>query len=57
MKDYDEEIDILFDTIKNSVKTENTFELEKQNFKNWLEQILADTYQEGINEGIDRSTF
>ena len=57
MKDYDEEIDILFDTIKNSVETENTFELEKQNFKNWLEQILADTYQEGINEGIDRSTF
>lgn len=57
MKDYDEEIDILFDTIKNSVGTENTFELEKQNFKNWLEQILADTYQEGINEGIDRSTF
>lgn len=57
MKDYDEEIDILFDTIKNSVKTENAFELEKQNFKNWLEQILADTYQEGINEGIDRSTF
>lgn len=57
MKDYDEEIDILFDMIKNSVETENTFELEKQNFKNWLEQILADTYQEGINEGIDRSTF
>ena len=57
MKDYDEEIDILFDMIKNSVKTENAFELEKQNFKNWLEQILADTYQEGINEGIDRSTF
>ena len=57
MKDYDEEIEILFDTIKNSVKTENAFELEKQNFKNWLEQILADTYQEGINEGIDRSTF
>ena len=57
MKDYDEEIDILFDTIKNSVKTENAFELEKQNFKNWLKQILADTYQEGINEGIDRSTF
>ena len=57
MKDYDEEIDILFDTIKNSVGTENAFELEKQNFKNWLEQILADTYQEGINEGIDRVTF
>ena len=57
MKDYDEEIEILFDTIKNSVETENTFELEKQNFKNWLKQILADTYQEGINEGIDRSTF
>ena len=57
MKDYDEEIDILFDAIKNSVGTENAFELEKQNFKNWLEQILADTYQEGINEGIDRSTF
>ena len=57
MKDYDEEIDILSDAIKNSVGTENTFELEKQNFKNWLEQILADTYQEGINEGIDRSTF
>lgn len=57
MKDYDEEIDILFDTIKNSIGTENAFELEKQNFKNWLEQILADTYQEGINEGIDRSTF
>ena len=57
MKDYDEEIDILFDMIKNSVGTENTFELEKQNFKNLLEQILADTYQEGINEGIDRSTF
>ena len=57
MKDYDEEIDILFDAIKNSVGTENTFELEKRNFKNWLEQILADTYQEGINEGIDRSTF
>ena len=57
MKDYDEEIDILFDMIKNSVGTENAFELEKQNFKNWLEQILADTYQEGINEGIDRSTF
>lgn len=57
MKDYDEEIDILFDMIKNSVETENTFELEKQNFKNWLKQILADTYQEGINEGIDRSTF
>ena len=57
MKDYDEEIDVLFDTIKNSVGTENAFELEKQNFKNWLEQILADTYQEGINEGIDRSTF
>lgn len=57
MKDYDEEIDILFDTIKNSVGTENAFELEKQNFKNWLEQILADTYQEGINEGIDRTTF
>ena len=57
MKDYDEEIDILFDAIKNSVGIENTFELEKQNFKNWLEQILADTYQEGINEGIDRSTF
>ena len=57
MKDYDEEIDILFDAIKNSVGIENTFELEKQNFKNWLKQILADTYQEGINEGIDRSTF
>lgn len=57
MKDYDEEIDILFDAIKNSVGIENAFELEKQNFKNWLEQILADTYQEGINEGIDRSTF
>ena len=57
MKDYDEEIDILFDAIKNSVGTENTFELEKQNFKNWFKQILADTYQEGINEGIDRSTF
>lgn len=57
MKDYDEEIDILFDAIKNSVGIENTFELEKQNFKNWFEQILADTYQEGINEGIDRSTF
>ena len=57
MKDYDEEIDILFDAIKNSVETENTFELEKQNFKNWFKQILADTYQEGINEGIDRSTF
>ena len=57
MKDYDEEIDILLDAIKNSVGTENTFELEKQNFKNWFEQILADTYQEGINEGIDRSTF
>ena len=57
MKDYDEEIDILFDMIKNSVETENAFELEKQNFKNWFEQILADTYQEGINEGIDRSTF
>ena len=57
MKDYDEEIDILFNMIKNSVETENTFELEKQNFKNWFEQILADTYQEGINEGIDRSTF
>lgn len=57
MKDYDEEIDILFDTIKNSVGTENAFELEKQNFKNWLEQILADTYQEGVNEGIDRTTF
>lgn len=57
MKDYDEEIDILFDMIKNSVGTENAFELEKQNFKNWFEQILADTYQEGINEGIDRSTF
>ena len=57
MKDYDEEIDILFDAIKNSVGTENAFEQEKQNFKNWLEQILADTYQEGINEGIDRSTF
>lgn len=57
MKDYDEEIDILFNMIKNSVETENAFELEKQNFKNWLEQILADTYQEGINEGIDRSTF
>ena len=57
MKDYDEEIDILFDAIKNSVETENAFELEKQNFKNWFEQILADTYQEGINEGIDRSTF
>ena len=57
MKDYDEEIDILFDTIKNSVGTENAFELEQQNFKNWFEQILADTYQEGINEGIDRSTF
>ena len=57
MKDYDEEIDILFDMIKNSVETENAFELEKQNFKNWLEQILADTYQEGINEGIDRATF
>lgn len=57
MKDYDEEIDILFDMVKNSVKTENAFELEKQNFKNWLKQILADTYQEGINEGIDRSTF
>ena len=57
MKDYDEEIDILFNMIKNSVGTENAFELEKQNFKNWLEQILADTYQEGINEGIDRSTF
>lgn len=57
MKDYDEEIDILFDTIKNSVETENAFELEKQNFKNWFKQILADTYQEGINEGIDRATF
>ena len=57
MKDYDEEIDILFDMIKNRVGTENAFELEKQNFKNWFEQILADTYQEGINEGIDRSTF
>lgn len=57
MKDYDEEIDILFNMIKNSVETENAFELEKQNFKNWLKQILADTYQEGINEGIDRSTF
>ena len=57
MKDYNEEIDILFDMIKNSVRIENAFELEKQNFKNWLEQILADTYQEGINEGIDRSTF
>ena len=57
MKDYDEEIDILFEMIKNSVKTENAFELEKQNFKNWFEQILADTYQEGINEGIDRATF
>ena len=57
MKDYDEEIDFLFDMIKNSVETENTFELEKQNFKNWFKQILADTYQEGINEGIDRSTF
>lgn len=57
MKDYDEEIDILFDMIKNGVETENTFELEKQNFKNWLKQILADTYQEGINECIDRSIF
>ena len=57
MKDYDEEIDILFNMIKNSVGTGIAFELEKQNFKNWLEQILADTYQEGINEGIDRSTF
>lgn len=57
MKDYDEEIDILFNMIKNSVETENAFELEKQNFKNWLKQILADTYQEGINEGIDRATF
>ena len=57
MKDYDEEIDILFNMIKNSVETENAFELEKQNFKNWFKQILADIYQEGINEGIDRSTF
>lgn len=57
MKDYDEEIDILFNMIKNSVETENAFELEKQNFKSWFKQILADTYQEGINEGIDRSTF
>ena len=42
MKDYDEEIDILFDMIKNSVETENAFELKKQNFKNWLKQILKE---------------
>ena len=57
MKDYDEEIDILFDTIKNSVGTENAFELEKQNFKNWLELMLTDTNKECINEGIVRSAF
>lgn len=57
MKDYDEEIDILFEMLKNCVGTENTIELEKQNFKNWLKEVLADTYQEGINEGIDRATF
>lgn len=57
MKDYDEEIDILFDWLKNKVLTEEIVELEKQNFKNWLEQILIDTYQEGLNEGIDRSIF
>lgn len=57
MKDYDEEIDFLFDWLKNKVLTEDIVELEKQNFKNWLEQILIDTYQEGLNEGIDRSIF
>lgn len=57
MNDYDKEIDFLFDRLKNKVLTEDVVELEKQNFKNWLKQILIDVYQEGLNEGIDRSMF
>lgn len=57
MNDYDKEIDFLFDRLKNKVLTEDIVELEKQNFKNLLKQILIAVYQEGLNEGIDRSIF
>lgn len=54
MNDYSEDIEILLDELKDTIKDPVLFEIKKQNFINWFQTVIEEVYQEGILEGLDR---
>lgn len=54
-KEYEEDIDFLFEGLEEKVLTKEMLEFEKQTFKIWFENVLEEVYQAGLNEGIDRT--
>lgn len=54
-KEYEEDIDFLFEDLEEKVLTKEMLEFEKQIFKNWFENVLEEVYQAGLDERFDRT--